>query len=225
MLVPIGDITVKKRIRKENSGIEELADSMRTYGLLNPIVIDGDYVLIAGFRRFQAAKKLGWKNIPASIVQAEGKIKHMELELEENVRRCDFTEQELLDGYAALEKLKNPGFLRKMFEKIKAFFIRICDTQEQQSEQKRRKNALLSLSAPLAVILAIASSVLHKHGYLNSVFLFFLNLALCVLLLYGVFAFIRFSFSRKKNRLSASSPTDESSTLPGTIGIDTDKNL
>ena len=87
MLVPIGDITVKKRIRKENSGIEELADSMRTYGLLNPIVIDGDYVLIAGFRRLQAAKKLGWKNIPASIVQAEGKIKHMELELEENVSK------------------------------------------------------------------------------------------------------------------------------------------
>ena len=98
MLVPIGDITVKKRIRKENSSIEELADSMRTYGLLNPIVIDTDYVLIAGFRRLQAAKKLGWKNIPVSIVQAEGKIKHMELELEENVRRCDNTEQELLDG-------------------------------------------------------------------------------------------------------------------------------
>ena len=51
MLVRIEDIKIKKRIRKENTSIDSLADSMRVYGLFNPIVLDTDYMLIAGLRR------------------------------------------------------------------------------------------------------------------------------------------------------------------------------
>ena len=74
MLVHISDITVKKRIRKDVSGIDELADSIRKYGLLTPIILDDDYVLLAGFRRLQAAKRLGWTSIPATVVDASDKI-------------------------------------------------------------------------------------------------------------------------------------------------------
>ena len=71
MLVRIEDIKIKKRIRKENKSIDSLADSMRVYGLLNPIVLDSDYMLIAGFRRLQAAKELGWTTIPATIIDVQ----------------------------------------------------------------------------------------------------------------------------------------------------------
>lgn len=143
MLVHISDITVKKRIRKDVSGIDELADSIRKYGLLMPIILDDDYVLLAGYRRLQAAKRLGWTSIPATIVDANDKIGRMEIELEENVQRSNFTEEELLEGYAALERLKNPGLLRRIGRKIKNF----CGDFEagrQSRADKRRKNAAVA---------------------------------------------------------------------------------
>ena len=122
MLVPIGDITVKKRIRKENSGIEELADSMRTYGLLNPIVIDGDYVLIAGFRRLKACRELGNKKILARKVEVESDEDFLLLEMEENVCRMSFSNEELEKAKQRLEKIRHPNFFVWLWKCIKGFF-------------------------------------------------------------------------------------------------------
>ena len=59
MLVNIDDIKIKKRVRKDLGDLDALKNSLRTYGLLNPITITRDYELIAGERRLQAAKALG----------------------------------------------------------------------------------------------------------------------------------------------------------------------
>ena len=58
MLVNINDIKIKKRVRRDLGDLEALKNSLRTYGLLNPITINGKYELIAGERRLQAAKQL-----------------------------------------------------------------------------------------------------------------------------------------------------------------------
>ena len=68
MLIPIANIKVKRRVRKDLGSLEELKASLRTYGLLNPITINSKYELIAGERRLTAAKELGWTNIHANIV-------------------------------------------------------------------------------------------------------------------------------------------------------------
>ena len=51
--------------------IEELALTIRTHGLIQPIVVrqyeDEKYEIIAGERRFRAATKLGWEKVPAII--------------------------------------------------------------------------------------------------------------------------------------------------------------
>ncbi len=198
MLVHISDITVKKRIRKDVSGIDELADSIRKYGLLTPIILDDDYVLIAGFRRLQAAKRLGWTSIPATVVDASDKIGRMEIELEENVQRSNFTDEEMLEGYAALERLKNPGLLRRIGRKIKSFFAVIFEAGRQSRADKRRKNALLSLTALFGIALAILSGVLHKGGYISYVLLTILNVVSAAAFLYGLFFFIRFTVGSKK---------------------------
>lgn len=198
MLVRIEDIKIKKRIRKENKSIDSLADSMRVYGLLNPIVLDTDYMLIAGFRRLQAAKELGWTTIPATIIDVQNKIERMEIELEENIQRCDFTKEELLAGYEALHRLKNPGFFRRLAEKIKNFFRRIFEIGEESRFEKRRKNALLSLSAPAGLILAVISGILHKASYISSLLLSALNLVSLVLFICGIIFFIRFQAGSKK---------------------------
>jgi len=122
MLVRISEIQIKKRIRKETGNINELVESLNVHGLMNPIVITREYQLIAGFRRLESAKKLGWENIEASILDAPTKIKKLEMEIEENIHRKDFTPDEIVDAYTKLEKLKNPGFLRKLLIYIANFF-------------------------------------------------------------------------------------------------------
>jgi ParB family transcriptional regulator, chromosome partitioning protein len=125
MLIKISEIQIKKRIRKDAGNINELSESMNLHGLMNPIVITRDYVLIAGYRRLESAKKLGWKSIEASLIEAPTKIDKLEMEIEENVHRKDFTPEEIVDAYSKLEKLKNPGFLRKIYSCITNFFKRL----------------------------------------------------------------------------------------------------
>lgn len=129
MLVPIKDIKIKKRVRQDLGNLEDLKDSLRTYGLLNPITINRNYELIAGERRLQAATQLGWTNIQANIIDNLTELEQLEMEIEENNQRKEFTDEELLAGYKRLERLRNPSFWYKiylffkhLFEKIKNFF-------------------------------------------------------------------------------------------------------
>lgn len=122
MLVNIKDIKIKKRVRHDLGNLEALKNSLRTYGLLNPITLNEKYELIAGERRLQAAKQLGWTNINAVIMNNVSDIEELELELEENNQRKEFTKEELLEGYRRLEKLRNPSFFRRLFKLLKKFF-------------------------------------------------------------------------------------------------------
>ena len=127
MLIPISSIKVKKRVRKDLGNLEELKASLRTYGLLNPITINGRYELIAGERRLTAAKELGWTNIHANIVDNLTEIEQLEMEIEENNQRKEFTDEELLEGYRRLERLRNPGFFYKIYLFFKKRFQNIAD--------------------------------------------------------------------------------------------------
>lgn len=122
MLVSIRDIKVKHRVRRDLGDLEPLKESLRRYGLLNPITLDSNYRLIAGERRLEAAKLLGWTNINAVIVNNITPVTKLEIELEENNQRKEFTDAELLEGYKRLERLRNPGILRKILNAICSFF-------------------------------------------------------------------------------------------------------
>ncbi|MEO7218032.1 MAG: ParB/RepB/Spo0J family partition protein [Gemmatimonadaceae bacterium] len=92
--------------RKEFSEAElkELADSIRTSGLLQPITVrptEGGYELIAGERRFRAAKLLGWKTIPAIVRDYDDRTM-LTLALVENLQRADLNPIEEAEGYARL---------------------------------------------------------------------------------------------------------------------------
>lgn len=122
MLINIEDIKIKKRVRKDLGDLEALKNSLRTYGLLNPITLNSKHELIAGERRLQAAKQLGWTNINAVILNNISDIDELEMELEENNQRKEFTDQELLEGYRRLEKLRNPSFLMRLWKAILKLF-------------------------------------------------------------------------------------------------------
>lgn len=127
MIVPIKDIKIKKRVRKDLGNLEDLKDSLRTYGLLNPITLNSKYELIAGERRLQSAIQLGWTSINANIVDNLSEVEQLEMEIEENNQRKEFTDAELMEGYKRLQRLRNPGFFYRIFLFFKHLFQKICD--------------------------------------------------------------------------------------------------
>ncbi len=122
MQIPIANIRVNRRIREEPEDIESLMNSMKRYGLLNPITINSDNVLIAGRRRLEAARRLGWHMISANIIEATDRISELEMEIEENTQRSNFTDRELMDAYTRLERLRNPNIFIRIWRALIAFF-------------------------------------------------------------------------------------------------------
>ncbi|MGH8914335.1 MAG: ParB/RepB/Spo0J family partition protein [Acidimicrobiia bacterium] len=97
------------RTRFDDESLEELAASMKEVGVLQPIVVTEDesgYVLIAGERRWRAAKRAGLGEIPAVVREATGRSTLVEA-LVENVQRQDLTPLEEARAYQAL--LENYG--------------------------------------------------------------------------------------------------------------------
>lgn len=128
MLVKIEDIKVKKRVRRDLGDLTALKDSMHRYGLMNPITLNSNYELVAGERRLEAANSLGWERINANILDSNvDNIRQLEMELEENNQRKEFTDEELMEGYKRLEKLKNPPLIMRILKFIANIFIKIAE--------------------------------------------------------------------------------------------------
>ena len=87
----LNDITVTQRKRRLNQQkVAELAQSIADIGLLQPIVIDTNNRLVAGYHRLEAVKLLGWQEIEAGVF--EGDSLYSELaEIAENAKRNDFS--------------------------------------------------------------------------------------------------------------------------------------
>lgn len=198
MKVLIKDIKIKKRVRKDLGDLELLKDSIKRYGLMNPITINSQYELVAGHRRLEAMKALGEDSIDAIMVDTKNKLLQLELELEENVQRKPFTDDELLEGFKALEKLRNPSFFAKLLDKIKGWFEKVFDKKEARKIEKVKKNGLMSILLPVGLLLIILGSVLFTKGFISSVLHTFLDIAGFISMVVGIFYFVRFYIGIKK---------------------------
>ena len=125
MLVQIKDIKVKRRIRKEMGDIAALADSMKRFGQISPILITKNNVLIAGGRRLEAARTLGWSSINAVVAEIPDELSKLEYELEENIQRRDFSQAETHDAVKRIYRLRNPSLFRRIVIAIVGFFKRL----------------------------------------------------------------------------------------------------
>ena len=125
MQIPVDEIIVKKRIRKKPGDIDSLADSLKRYGQISPIVINKNNVLIAGGRRLEAAKRLGWRTINVVISESSDELRQLEMEVEENIQRQDFSMEELAQATKKIYRLQNPGFFRVIWNAIVIFFRKL----------------------------------------------------------------------------------------------------
>ena len=90
----ISEIKLDKVLLRSLGDIRSLADSIKEHGLLQPIVINQNRELIAGRRRLEAAKMLGWTEIEVNVVSTEDDYDHLAKSLVENVQRKQLTWQE-----------------------------------------------------------------------------------------------------------------------------------
>ena len=93
------------RMAFDNESLEELADSIRTFGLIQPISVrkqpDGRYQIISGERRFRACRLAGMDVIPAYI-RATDNQGMLEMAIVENIQRQDLDPIEVAMSYQRL---------------------------------------------------------------------------------------------------------------------------
>jgi ParB/RepB/Spo0J family partition protein len=105
--VKVSDIKIEKeRFREEYGAIEELAVSIQRYGLFHPIIVDKENNLIAGERRLKAHQKLGLEFIEVKYIEEVSALEKREIEIEENLRRKDFTWQEEVKAMKEIDGIK-----------------------------------------------------------------------------------------------------------------------
>jgi len=117
MEVPINSIVrnpLQPRQHMDEQGLQELADSIREHGLLQPLIVtqmgsdSGDvaasqYQLIAGERRLTAARMAGLSLVPVVIKEASDQ-QLLEMALVENIQRADLNVLEEANAYQQLSK-------------------------------------------------------------------------------------------------------------------------
>ncbi len=87
--ISISRLKGSKNIRQDTADLEELIISIQQKGLLQPIIVrtvEGHFEIVAGNRRFQACKSLGWRKITCHVVELDDK-QAFEVSLIENLQR------------------------------------------------------------------------------------------------------------------------------------------
>ena len=108
MLIPLNEIrndNNQPRKAFDNDKIAELTESIKTHGIIQPLILrksdDGLYVIVAGERRWRAAKMAGLKDVPAIVMELSEKDV-LEISLIEDIQRQDLNPIEEASAYKKL---------------------------------------------------------------------------------------------------------------------------
>jgi len=159
------------RNMKRPEGLEELTASVREHGVLQPLIVTlgkskGQYILIAGERRLQAARLAGLTSVPVLVRQATDQ-QRLELAIIENVQRSDLSALEEAEAYRQLAEdfdLSHEGIATRVGKSRVAVtntlrLLRLPDSVKNALIEKRisegHARALLALSTPDAQTAAL----------------------------------------------------------------------
>lgn len=107
-------VVQKERGRKDFSGVPNLMESIKKLGLIHPIVVreitdgkdKGKYELLAGEGRLRAVLLLGWKKVPANLLEDVSPLERKEIELEENLVRQNLEWSEQIELQRQIDNIK-----------------------------------------------------------------------------------------------------------------------
>ena len=108
LFLPISQVescAAQPRKQFDTDALADLADSIREHGIIQPLTVrklqSGYYQIIAGERRWRAARMAGLSEVPAIVIEADDR-KAMELAMIENLQREDLNPIEEAEGYQVL---------------------------------------------------------------------------------------------------------------------------
>lgn len=113
--------------------LSELAESIRQYGILKPLIVrhshlEGKYELVAGERRYQAAKEAGLMEVPVTIYHISDE-EAITISITENLQREDLNPVEETEGIVTLLSIK----LNKSSEEVISFLYQMNNKQKKKA--------------------------------------------------------------------------------------------
>jgi len=110
-IVPADWVVIGDRSRRDLGDLGSLMESIRTLGLLNPPVVraaEGEgFVLVAGHRRLEALRRLGWTDIPVTVADsATTQLEALRMERDENTERQPLKPSEAVAEGKRIEELE-----------------------------------------------------------------------------------------------------------------------
>lgn len=115
--VPVDEVRVNGRHRIDLGDVDSLAKSIADVGLINPITVTPDNLLIAGERRLAAVRSLGWTEVPARVVDTlTDAADRLAAERDENTCRLNMSPEELVRLGSAMEELARSSAADRMAE-------------------------------------------------------------------------------------------------------------
>lgn len=154
----------RKEFAKE--ALEELADSIREHGVLQPIVVvkKGDkYQIVAGERRWRASQLAERETIPAIVRTLDAQNK-LELSIIENAQREDLSPIELATAYAKLKEqfnLKNEEIGRRV-GKSSASITNTMRLLRLPDEAKKAMQEHHLMEGPMRPLISMEPEVIHE---------------------------------------------------------------
>jgi len=107
--LPVKEIKQSNNYCRADVGdVTTLMHSMKTDGLLHPITVrkrGKNYIVVAGHRRLNAAKKLGWPAITVNLLDGLKAVDEVSINMAENLDRKDVTIAEIGKGFSDLKKM------------------------------------------------------------------------------------------------------------------------
>ena len=123
MKLKVSEIVVGERVRKETGDLALLKQSIKTVGLINPVVVNENNELLAGFRRLQACKELEYEEVEVTVVSMQGdKVKMLDWEYHENLGRKDLSTEDKQIYFDERDRLLTPPPAPGFWGKLKALW-------------------------------------------------------------------------------------------------------
>ena len=155
-------IRSNRKRRINNDKVNELRDSIKSIGLINPITLDKDNYLIAGHHRYQALLSLGRKDVPYTVLETDDALLIELAEIDENFVRYELTDLESGDHLKArkeiYEKLypqtKNGMRNGQTSKNAESAFLETKSFTEDTSEKLNKSKRAIETSIQIATNIA-----------------------------------------------------------------------
>lgn len=138
----------EERIRADIGNLKPLQESIEKVGLINPLIIDEGNTLVAGYRRLQACKNLGIKEVEVSVIECDGDpLKRLDVEVAENFFRKDFTPEEILSTEVKrreiIESRRKKGLFERLWLWFKSLFTATPSPEKNHSSEQKARDTVI----------------------------------------------------------------------------------